>query len=1020
MTSDRYARFLMRKMVPGVISARRTIGHNTRYHFPVLCLAIAGAFGSAIGSSQAPAGQGVTASAPSARVTFTETIAPIVYANCVTCHRPGEAAPFSLISYEDVAKRGALIAKVTESRYMPPWHAEPGYGEFVGERRLTDAQVATIGAWVKQGMPRGDESRMPKLPEAAAEGWRLGPPDLVLEMPLGFEVPASGPDVFRNFVIPTNLTEDRWVRGVEFHPSARKVVHHAIFATVPGGSRAAIDGADGRPGFGGLGTVGVTDQSAESSGLGGWAVGATPRMLPRELTARLPKGSDFLLQLHFHPSGKKEIEKAAIGIYFADRGPDKDLISVGLPALFGVGAGIDIPPGEKRFTIRDSFTIPGEARVLLANAHAHYLARDMKATATLPDGSTKGLLWIADWDFNWQDSYIYKTPFTLPKGTRIDVALTYDNSADNPRNPNSPPRRAVFGEQSFDEMGMMGFTFEVVRAEDVPAFRQALAERTKAAIAAGGKDGTVGRFLARQTRQRQGLQQLTVFDRQGNIVSRVGEPAAYLQAAFSPDGSRLAAVRTDAETDDQDIWVFDVATGAGRSITSAGPRDHSPVWSPDGKEIAYVSVRDNTYEVYRRPSNGSGKEELLYRHPTASPTFITDWSADGRFLCLWSGDEMFIVPLAGDRKAITMDKEQFFGRGGRFSPDGRLLAFNSNQSGRFQVYVKELGSAAGASGFASPSERVQVSSDGGVGGLFWRRDGKELLFLSQANQSMMAVSLDRTTSIRPGTPTVLFKMPTPVGNPAQLSSVSSGDGQRFVFAVNIPRPASPQPPPPVPARDTTGAPSPSATPKTQGRLDPAIIEDIFKGFGGDAPALRRGLGNSARRLAESPGDAEAMAWHGAALLAMNRVGGDAVDFSTAVQTFQRATAEMDGAVKQAPDNPRVRMARGILLQIETPFMPRFANHPGLVDNARADYQALFDQKKGQLQTLGTHRLGELLQGLGDLYSRQEKPDQAESYYRMMQSMLPGTEYATRADEWMKTRQPLPTPRTTCIGCHEVK
>ena len=205
-----------------------------------------GALGSTTGSSQEPRRPGRSRTAP--RVTFAETIAPIVYANCVTCHRPGEAAPFSLISYEDVAKRGALIAKVTESRYMPPWHAAPGYGEFVGERRLTDAQIATIGAWVKQGMPRGDEAKMPKLPAFPADGWRLGQPDLILEMPAAFDVPASGPDVFRNFVIPTRLTEDKWVRGIEFRPSARKVVHHAIFAQVPGGSLARATAPMAGPG----------------------------------------------------------------------------------------------------------------------------------------------------------------------------------------------------------------------------------------------------------------------------------------------------------------------------------------------------------------------------------------------------------------------------------------------------------------------------------------------------------------------------------------------------------------------------------------------------------------------------------------------------------------------------------------------------------------------------------------------------------------------------------------------------
>src|SRR5262245_34370107 len=170
-----------------------------------------------------------TASRPAPeKVTFAETIAPIVYGNCVTCHRPGEAAPFPLISYEDVRKRGALIATVTQSRYMPPWHAVHGYGEFAGERRLTDEQIASIGDWVKQGMPEGDRAQMPKLPQFP-EGWQLGKPDLVIEMPVSFAIPASGPDLYRNFAIPIKFAEDKWVRAVEFRPGTRRVVHHAIF-----------------------------------------------------------------------------------------------------------------------------------------------------------------------------------------------------------------------------------------------------------------------------------------------------------------------------------------------------------------------------------------------------------------------------------------------------------------------------------------------------------------------------------------------------------------------------------------------------------------------------------------------------------------------------------------------------------------------------------------------------------------------------------------------------------------------
>ena len=732
-----------------------------------------------VGHSQSARTPAARQAASATRITFTETIAPIVFANCVTCHRPGEAAPFSLMSYEDVAKRGALIARVTESRYMPPWHAEPGYGEFVGERRLSETQIATIAAWVKQGMPRGDEAKMPKLPEFPTDGWRLGQPDLILEMPLAFEVPASGPDVFRNFVIPTKLTEDKWVRGIEFRPSARKVVHHALFAQVPGGSRANLDGVDGRPGFGGLSAVGFMGRT--DPGLGGWVPGAQPVMFTEGIVSRLPKGSDFLVQVHFHPSGKAEVEKSLIGIYFAANGGQKDLASVQLPAVFGLGAGIDIPPGEKQFTIKDSFTLPGDARVYNAFAHAHYLARQMKAEATLPDGSTRPLLWIRDWDFNWQDGYSYKKPFILPRGTRIDVMLTYDNSSDNPRNPISPPRRAIFGEQSLDEMGTIGFEVEIVNQAEVSAFHEALASRNKLATEAANKNGTLGRLLARGLRRN--MQQLTIFDRQGSVVTRLGEVGSYSQAAFSPDGSRIVVVKNDPDTDGRDIWAFDIATGKSTAITSDAPPDSAPIWSPDGTQIAYVSDRDKTNAIYRRAANGTGVEELVYTHTSGAQLILTDWSADGRFICFWSGETMFVLPLTGERKAIELGRE----RGGRFSPDGQLLAFNSNQSGSFQVYVKSLEESTRATAAAASAPAAsQVSNGPSVGGIFWRRDGKELFYLSvQGGQGMMAVDIVGTTPFQTSSPRMLFKLPTPVLAPAQLSNVASPDGQRFIFAVNV-------------------------------------------------------------------------------------------------------------------------------------------------------------------------------------------------------------------------------------------
>jgi len=252
-------------------------------------------------------------------------------------------------------------------------------------------------------------------------------------------------------------------------------------------------------------------------------------------------------------------------------------------------------------------------------------------------------------------------------------------------------------------------------------------------------------------------------------------------------------IRRDPDSDGQDVWAFDIATGKGTAVTADAEADSAPVWSPDGRHIAYVSVRANTHGLYRRASNGQGSEELLYQHPTGAMIVLTDWSADGRFLGFWSGDTMFILPLTGERKAIELGRPDFFGRGGRLSPDGRFLAFNSNQSGGFQVYISPIDAASGTRGAASASTTsgaAPVSTDGGIGGIVWRKDGRELFFLSQPpRQTVMAVEVTPGGAIQAGAPQRLFELPSPVGAPAQLSNVSSPDGQRFVFAVNVSKPA---------------------------------------------------------------------------------------------------------------------------------------------------------------------------------------------------------------------------------------
>jgi hypothetical protein len=377
---------------------------------------------------------------------FAEHVAPIVFNKCTGCHRPGEAAPFSFLNYRDVSKRGRLIAEVTQSGFMPPWHVESRDFEFADNRALSEAGRTTLKEWVMAGMPEGDPEKLPALPSFSA-GWQLGEPDLVLKMPAAYEVPAEGPDIYRNFVIPLNLPEDKWIRAIEFRPGVRSVVHHSLFYFDTDGTARKEDGRDGSPGFRRM--VGGLARNA----IGGWAVGGVPRLLPDGLAYRLPKGSDIVLSTHFHPSGKPEREQSTIGVYFSGNAPERGFTFVQLPPVFGALAGVSIPAGEAGYVKTESFTLPVDVTAFSVSAHAHYLGKEMELTAELPDGGQRQLMAIRDWDFSWQEEYGYARPVRLPAGTKLTGRIVWDNSEQNVNNPNHPPKPVRWGRESGDEMG---------------------------------------------------------------------------------------------------------------------------------------------------------------------------------------------------------------------------------------------------------------------------------------------------------------------------------------------------------------------------------------------------------------------------------------------------------------------------------------------------------------------------------------------------------------------------------------
>ena len=396
---------------------------------------------SAAHATQAPA-------SPSSAPVFARDVAPIVFEACTPCHRQGGPGPFSLANYKEVRQRASQIVQVTRSRFMPPWKVDPAIGHFQGQRQLTDAELDTLDAWVTAGGPEGNPADAPALP-AFPDGWLLGTPDLIVTLPAPFVLPAEPTDAFRIFAIPIPVGKRTYVRGIEFHPGNARVVHHANIRVDRTETSRRLDEADPLPGYDGL--MPRTAEYPDGHFLG-WTPGQVAPLVAPELAWTLEPGSDLVVQLHMQPSGAVEKVQPVIGLYFSDRPP------VRTPSILRLGSqGIDIPPGEGRYVIRDAYTLPVDADILAIQPHAHYRAKEIVGTATFPDGTSRRVMYIRDWDFRWQHVYRLVEPLALPKGTTLAMEYTYDNSAANVRNPEVPPARVMWGQRSKDEMGDLWF-----------------------------------------------------------------------------------------------------------------------------------------------------------------------------------------------------------------------------------------------------------------------------------------------------------------------------------------------------------------------------------------------------------------------------------------------------------------------------------------------------------------------------------------------------------------------------------
>jgi hypothetical protein len=386
---------------------------------------------------------------------FSHEVVRILQQRCQVCHRPGEHAPFPLLTYRDAYERRDDIRDAVQGRVMPPWKPVPGFGEFLEPRRLADDEIATLVRWIEAGAPEGDPAKLPP-PLTFPEGWRLGPPDHALEMAEAYTVPARATDVYRCFVLPTSFREDRWVTKVEYAPGDRKLVHHILAYIDTTGAAEKLDRDDPGPGYTCFGGPGF----APSGGLSGWAPGAPPRVMPAGVGMFLPAGARVVLQMHYNNNGtESRTDRTRVALHFATSPIDKR--QRGIPVL---NPTFTIPPGERRYEVRASWMMP-PGRDAHANAiapHMHLLGREMTVTATYPDGTVRPLIHIDDWDFHWQGSYTFVQPVPLPGGTRIDMVAVYDNSTENRRQPSKPPRPVSWGDGTTDEMAIvfLGVTFD--------------------------------------------------------------------------------------------------------------------------------------------------------------------------------------------------------------------------------------------------------------------------------------------------------------------------------------------------------------------------------------------------------------------------------------------------------------------------------------------------------------------------------------------------------------------------------
>lgn len=563
------------------------------------------------GDRSAPGRTTTAAPQPAAAPTWARDIAPIIHAKCSRCHHDGGPGPFALTEFAEVRDHAEQIVDVTARGYMPPWLPRPGAFkfEFEDQRRLTAAEKQLLADWLRTGLAAGELERAP-APPRFEHGWQLGEPDLIVEADAAFELAADGADIYRNFVIPVPPGPPRFVRAVELQPGPPTIVHHAVMRVDTTGEVRKLDAADPAPGFDGMVFGGARMPGGRFIG---WTPGKSQNQGSDDRSWSLIAGTDLVVQVHLRPSGKPEQVRPKVGLHFARRPPTRTALAMELSST-----DIDIAPGQTDFRATDSLTLPTDVLLLSIYPHAHYIGKQLEGFARLPDGRTLELIGIDDWDFNWQDEYRYVEPIALPKGTVISMDFRYDNSAANPRNPSSPPKRVRHGPNSTDEMAELIFEIEPANPADLQLLDAAFMakwldgqiEAGERALSERGDDpellAKLAALLARAGRSDAAKQRyqaaLALQDTPeirvdlALLLAQLGDQAGSVQQldaalALAPDHARAHLVRGDQQRE------------AGRYVDALASYERAVAGDP--KLVEAHNNRGVTFEKLDRPSEAA-------------------------------------------------------------------------------------------------------------------------------------------------------------------------------------------------------------------------------------------------------------------------------------------------------------------------------------------------------------------------------------------------------------------------------